>query len=518
MSQDDPTRLALVQAWVESTLEAWAVGAVDTLAKSLSAAERLVVSKGILHRTGAGFLLHSDLIWCQFDSRWQQRRHRLLSTWKRMVQQDKEPLQGACKSPFHGLKPQGFKDAFDALLQEIQDDPANVPTSFEHRAVFILMAKGFLHISHLEGLYPEQVYDWTDLPRVQCILRMAVQRANDSSRTRRKRTFLESRGEPDNVVAAAADGLALELTAAATVLDKPFVMEQGPAKTLAELMAMSSESAQSDIVHFVAIFRNAGTAANYISYIKWACVLRGYSLQWFTGQVTMALKGLKKQANRDGKLVEQKIFDEDIVLKVITLCNGLPNHFAIGAIFLLAWQFLLRGPSEAVPAEWGSEQELYQLPPGRHSALWVDSQGVTSLRLRRRKNRPQGSLLRRPCLCSTVPNPMCLGHRILSAPDHIAVGQSVCQLTASQLLYRLHRLLAMLLVADPCNYKWKAFRAGKASAMAKAGQPLPQILQAGEWRSAAVLNYVPTCDPDKDLVASLPMPRFAERDIFRRYI
>lgn len=29
---------------------------------------------------------------------------------------------------------------------------------------------------------------------------------------------------------------------------------------------------------------------------------------------------------------------------------------------------------------------------------------------------------------------------------------------------------------------------------------------------------VPTCDPDKDLVASLPMPRFAERDMFRRYI
>ena len=68
------------------------------------------------------------------------------------------------------------------------------------------------------------------------------------------------------------------------------------------------------------------------------------------------------------------------------------------------------------------------------------------------------------------------------------VGQPICQLTAWQL--RLHHLLAILLVADPSRYTWKAFRAGKASAMAAAGQPLPKILQAGEWRSAAVLHYV----------------------------
>lgn len=37
--------------------------------------------------------------------------------------------------------------------------------------------------------------------------------------------------------------------------------------------------------------------ANYISYLKWACVLRGLSLQWYTGQITMALKGLKKQSS-----------------------------------------------------------------------------------------------------------------------------------------------------------------------------------------------------------------------------
>ena len=131
----------------------------------------------------------------------------------------------------------------------------------------------------------------------------------------------------------------------------------------------------------------------------------------------------------------------------MTLCDGLPNHIDIGSIFLLAWQLLLRGPSEAVLIQWGSEQDLHALPVGRYSADWVGQQGVTSLRLRRRKNRQQGSLLRRPCVCSTTTSTMCIGHRLLADSGAIVA----CQLTESQLLNRLHRLLAVLLVADPSS-------------------------------------------------------------------
>ena len=66
----------------------------------------------------------------------------------------------------------------------------------------------------------------------------------------------------------------------------------------------------------------------------------------------------------------------------------------------------------------------------------------------------------------------------------------MCQLTAAQLLCKFQKLSAVLLVASPERYRWKSFRAGKASALARAGHPFPQILQAGEWRSAAVLNHV----------------------------
>ena len=40
------------------------------------------------------------------------------------------------------------------------------------------------------------------------------------------------------------------------------------------------------------------------------------------------------------------------------------------------------------------------------------------------------------------------------------------------------------------SFTLKAFRAGKATALANSGAPLGQILAAGEWKSRAVLNYV----------------------------
>ena len=42
------------------------------------------------------------------------------------------------------------------------------------------------------------------------------------------------------------------------------------------------------------------------------------------------------------------------------------------------------------------------------------------------------------------------------------------------------------------SFTLKAYRAGKATAMAAAGATVGEILQAGEWRSQAFLRYVDT--------------------------
>ena len=54
----------------------------------------------------------------------------------------------------------------------------------------------------------------------------------------------------------------------------------------------------------------------------------------------------------------------------------------------------------------------------------------------------------------------------------------------------LRRLLTLLMAPGAERFTLKAFRAGKATELAKAGATLGSILTAGEWKSAAVTRYV----------------------------
>ena len=57
-------------------------------------------------------------------------------------------------------------------------------------------------------------------------------------------------------------------------------------------------------------------------------------------------------------------------------------------------------------------------------------------------------------------------------------------------LMKLRRTLAVLGKPEAQSMGWKAFRAGKATSLAVAGSSVGKILQMGEWKSAAVVNYV----------------------------
>ena len=67
-----------------------------------------------------------------------------------------------------------------------------------------------------------------------------------------------------------------------------------------------------------------------------------------------------------------------------------------GRLFLIAYCFMLRVPSEELPIVAGSEH--YE---GASNA-WIFREGADKLvlRLRRRKNKPEGSRLVRMCCCS----------------------------------------------------------------------------------------------------------------------
>ena len=48
------------------------------------------------------------------------------------------------------------------------------------------------------------------------------------------------------------------------------------------------------VISYVSIFSNRGTAANYVGFIKRGCILKNYTLVWYTEEVAMAMRGLKK--------------------------------------------------------------------------------------------------------------------------------------------------------------------------------------------------------------------------------
>ena len=71
-----------------------------------------------------------------------------------------------------------------------------------------------------------------------------------------------------------------------------------------------------------------------------------------------------------------------------------------------------------------------------------------------------------------------------------APGQALFNKTAPQLLKRFRDLLSLLKIPGSERFGFKAFRAGKATDLAKSGCPVHIIMMMGQWRSAALLRYV----------------------------
>ena len=80
----------------------------------------------------------------------------------------------------------------------------------------------------------------------------------------------------------------------------------------------------------------------------------------------------------------------ELVVRLVDLGLKETRYFEYSMLFAITYIFLLRLPSEAVPITAGTGQ----------NALRVESNEIT-LSLARRKNKPQGSLLKRGCWCSS---------------------------------------------------------------------------------------------------------------------
>ena len=88
-------------------------------------------------------------------------------------------------------------------------------------------------------------------------------------------------------------------------------------------------------------------------------------------------------------------------------------------LFLFSYSFLLRTPSEALPAVAGTDGR----EGGSNSVLFKDGEQLVLI-LRRRKNKPAGSRLVRMCTCQKSPA-SCAYHLLGPLLDATAAGGKV---------------------------------------------------------------------------------------------
>jgi len=192
---------------------------------------------------------------------------------------------------------------------------------------------------------------------------------------------------------------------------------------------------------------------------------------------------------RVSQLPEELRLPEVVIFQLIQLAVQLRDE-QWARMATLAWHFLFRVQSECLPLQHGSPTEAVAgVPQDRHSSVYHDDSGRLVVRLRARKNRPQGSILMRECSCRAAGGDkrLCAVH-CCDWGCH-EPGEPVLLLTSGQAKGRLRRYASLLGVQGAAKLTLKTFRASRATALAKAGKPVHEILDAGEWKSAAFLKY-----------------------------
>ena len=187
--------------------------------------------------------------------------------------------------------------------------------------------------------------------------------------------------------------------------------------------------------------------------------------------------------------------------------DGAADAVAFSMLWLVSYIFLLRVPSEALP--------ITKMQPGdeganeKQSIIWRDGSDIC-LRLRTRKNRRQGSgVLRRTCTCAGG-KVTCAVHTLWDDWfEHWPAGEAAwANCTPQFTIKRLREDLGKLapVISEPEKYGTHDVCRGHAEDMRAAGSPLAEILQAGQWKSAAFLRYVNEVATQRQKAQPMPVP------------
>ena len=261
-------------------------------------------------------------------------------------------------------------------------------------------------------------------------------------------------------------------------------------RVLGKTQAQALPPTLDELLAWSATFRCADTFSNYLGYLKVGTLLVGRCVSVFSDDTLRRAK--RSIRNRDFFKRRERMFIQlDIVTSIVMTCCMQADDMQWGMLFLLTYVFLLRLPSEAIPVVRG----CVGLSHNEEHANCVYMEGeLLCLKLKRRKNKPRGSLLKRACWCHDCAC-TCPVHVLWPFFQRLDVGQAAFpRASAGGALRQLRSVLHTLGIANYSCYRCHDLWRGHALDMQLNGSTLQQILAAGEWRSPAFLQYMSMVD------------------------
>ena len=236
------------------------------------------------------------------------------------------------------------------------------------------------------------------------------------------------------------------------------------------------------------LFRNANTFSNYVGYLRLGCHVLG--LDTCSSYGPMVQRAKQEIKARQGPPRKKRFIQEATVVALMEHAMH-ENSNTMAMLFLAAYAFMLRVPSELLPATSGANGDAdLPLVAGAHSCFSVCGEDVV-LRLAKRKNRAHGSTLRRGCWCSSKADTTCPVHVLGPWLDSLPPGSKPFSgITAVAARRDLKRRLRCLKVKAADTYWLHDLRRGHAQDMVDNGGRLCEILKAGEWSSPAFTAYL----------------------------
>ena len=126
---------------------------------------------------------------------------------------------------------------------------------------------------------------------------------------------------------------------------------------------------------------------------------------------------------------------------------------------------------------------------GEQSVIYLEGDALC-LRLRKRKNLPSGSVMKRSCWCKKCAD-TCPVHVLWPFFESLGQGDKpFAGFSAKDALSSFRFCLYQLGIPDAGRYRTHDLRRGHAQDLRERGAPLWEILQAGQWRSPAFLDYL----------------------------